>query len=86
MHFSHKDDELTQRTIDIINKGGRILLKRDGGWYLGGWTNIAAGPDLADWSHRAGALEIFNLKWAFAIAPLYGCKVVVVFPKKKINA
>lgn len=77
-----KDEKLTERTIKIIRKGGRILLKHEkDGWYLGVWTNIAAGPDKASWSRKRGALEMFNLKWAFTLAPLYGCKVVVVYPK-----
>jgi hypothetical protein len=76
-----KDEKLTQRTIRIIEKHGRILLKADDGWYLGQWTNIAGGPDKAEWSRKAGALEMFNLQWAFTIAPLYDCKVVVVYPK-----
>ena len=83
---NERDDRLTKRTIDIINKGGRIILKEKGDgfskWYLSAWTNIAAGPDKASWSKRGSALEFFNLQWAFAIAPLYDCKVVVVYPKK----
>ena len=82
-----REDRLTKRTIAICNKGGRILLKeKDDGfskWYLSAWTNIAAGPDHANWGKRASALQFFSLQWAFAIAPLYDCKVVVVYPKKK---
>jgi hypothetical protein len=74
-------ERLTDRTIKIIEKGGIILLKR-GEWYLSSWTNIASGPDNAQWAKRAGALEMFNLKWAFAIAPLYNCKVVVFYPER----
>jgi hypothetical protein len=77
-----RDESLTDRTIKIIQKHGRILLKAKDGWYLGAWTNIAAGPDKADWSRRNAAQEMFNLKWAFTIAPLYDCKVVVVYPKR----
>ena len=78
-----REDRLTKRTIDIINKHGRIVLKeKHSDWYLSSWTNIAAGPDKASWSRRHSALEFFNLQWAFAIAPLYDCKVVVVYPKK----
>lgn len=84
------DEELTKRTIKIIEAHGRILLKRDDPKYLGfpptprylsGWTNIAAGPDNASWGRRNVAIEFFNLKWARTIAPLYNCKVVVVYPK-----
>ena len=79
----------TQRTIKIIERGGRILLKRKKSgwyqdvWYLSQWTNIAAGFDKADWSQSSGALEFFNLRWAHTIAPLYDCKVVVIYPKAK---
>jgi hypothetical protein len=82
MMITKKDRKLTQRTIEIINKGGIILLKK-GDWYIGSWTNLAAGPDSVSWSKKESALQIFNLKWAFAIAPLYGCKVVVSYPKPK---
>lgn len=78
---SGKERELLNRTLKIIERGGVILLKRKDGWYLGQWTNIAAGPDKADWSKRKNALEMFNLKWALTIAPLYGCEVVVRYPK-----
>ena len=90
-HVSSKtrDDKLTERTIKIIESGGRIFLRhitkhRGGGpfSYLGHWTNIAAGPDQAHWVNRDCALEIFNLKWAFALAKLYNCKVVVFYPKR----
>ena len=77
------DQKLTNRTIKIIERGGCILLKRSDKFYLGGWTNIASGPDNTNWSKRHGALEIFDLKWAFVIAKLYNCKVVSYFPKKK---
>ncbi len=87
-----KDEKLTQRTIKNIKKGGRILLRKgkgnpnegDSHWYLDVWTNIAAGPDHAIWScSKRGALDFFNLQWALTIAPLYGAKVVVVYPKSK---
>lgn len=79
---------LTYRTIKIIEKGGDILIKRWDGWYLGCWTNIAAGYDYAHWSRRENALEICNLRVAFAIAKLYDCKVVSYYPSrrnKKVN-
>ena len=59
------------------------LALRRGDWYLHQWTNISAGTDSAHWGKRNTAMEMFDLKWAFAIAPLYKCKVVVVRPKKK---
>lgn len=68
---------LTERTCKLINDGKRILLKRKDGTYLHQWTNIAAGPDSAHWTgHKNLALEIFCLRWAFALAKLYKCKVV----------
>lgn|SRR5574337_411221 len=89
----HKEtiDALTNRTIEIIKKGGRILLRKKSHgaewipkhWYLHNWTSIAAGPDHAVWGQKKSALEFFNLRWAKAIAPLYNCKVVVVYPKTK---
>lgn len=76
------DEELTKRTIKIIEAHGHIFLKNKDGWYLSGWTNIAAGPDYAVWGRRPVALEFFNLKWAQTIAPLYDSKVVIVTPNK----
>lgn len=80
---SVKDRLLEEETCRIINKGGRILLKRKDGWYLSSWTNIAAGPDHAVWACKENALEIFNLKWAYAIASLYNANVVISYRKKK---
>jgi len=77
-----KDERLMERTCALINKGGYILLKRKDGWYLNCWTNIAGGKDLAQWGKRHCALEISNLKWAFALAKLYDCKVVVYYPDR----
>lgn len=79
-----RDEKLTERTIAMINRGGRLLLKKKGAddeYYLHCWCNIAAGPDHATFGLRNQALELFNHKWAFAIAPLYNCKVVAVYPK-----
>lgn len=83
------DEELTKRTIKIIEKSGRILLRKksEGAhwipeyWYLHCWTSIPAGPDHAVWGQKKNAMEFFNLKWALTIAPLYGCKVVVAYPE-----
>jgi hypothetical protein len=51
-------------------------------WYIHQWTNIASGPDGVRLGKRATALEIFDLKWAFALAKLYDCKVVVYYPER----
>ncbi len=86
------DEELTARSIKIIEAGGRILLRKGKGrpqegdsyWFMHAWTNVAAGPDHAIWTKsKKDTLEFFNLKWALTIAPLYGAKVIVVLPKKK---
>jgi len=80
-----RDEKLTARTIKLIERGRHIVLKRGDGWYLQCWTNIASGPDNAIWTyHRSLALEMFNLKWAFAIAPLYDCKVFSVSHKGRV--
>jgi hypothetical protein len=70
-----QDDRWTRRTIRLIESGRCLILRGDDGWYLHSWTSIPAGPDAACWGPRDRALEVFNLKWAFALAPLYGCKV-----------
>jgi len=84
------DEKLQLRTIAIIENGGRIILRYNnlateyGGTYLGVWTNFAGGISKAHWTYDISrALEIANLKWAHALAKLYNCKVVVVYPKKK---
>lgn len=78
------DKRLTERTIKIIENKGRIVIKTKDGMYLHTWSNIAAGPDNAIWTyHRKLALEMFNLKWAFTIAPLYDCKVFSISHKEK---
>jgi hypothetical protein len=70
-------DNLTDRTVKLIEQSKKIVLKRKNSyWYLHQWTNIAAGPNHAHWGLRPVALEFHNLKWAFAIAKLYDCKVV----------
>ena len=80
LHDHSREGKLEKRTIDIIKKNGKIVLKKDQ-WYLSCWCNIAAGPDKADWSGKKNAMEIFSLLWAFTIAPLYKAKVVVIYPK-----
>lgn len=78
------DELLTHITCRfIIPRGGRILLKDNRGWFLGAWSNIAAGPDNAVWARKDSALEFFDLKWALTIAPLYKAKVLVVYPPKR---
>jgi len=82
-----REGELQRRSLDILKKDGKIVLKRGDGCYLGQWTNIAAGPDEAHWTMLSNkALEMFNLLWAFTIAPLYKCKVFVIYKKGKRNA
>lgn len=52
--------------------------------YLHQSTDIAAGPDQAQWCYRKAkhsAKEFFNLKLAYTIAPLYNCDVVIFYPK-----
>lgn len=69
---------LDDRSLQLIKDGKIIVLKRNDGWYLHQWTNIAAGPDAARWGLRGVALEMFSLEWAFVIAKLYKCKVFSV--------
>jgi hypothetical protein len=71
-----RSERLTERTCKLIRQGKAIVLKRADGCYLHQWTLIQAGPDNANWSEkRELAMEVFSLEWAFAIAPLYKCKV-----------
>lgn len=77
MKESKRDQRLTDRTCKLINQGCSIYLKRKKDTrYLHSWTNIAAGWDKAQWGKLENALEIFDLKWAFALAKLYKCTVV----------
>lgn len=85
MPTSKTDERLTERTCKLIREGKYLILKTRGGSYLHCWTNIAAGPDYACWGKREFALEMFNLKWAFAIAPLYKCRVYSYDPKTGIE-
>jgi hypothetical protein len=72
-------NKYTDRTCALIRRGRSILLKREDGTYLDQWTCIQAGPDSVTWTYdRATAMAFHNLDWAFAIARLYGCKVVSV--------
>lgn len=86
MKRSKTDERLTERTCRLIRQGCDIYLrsKKDGS-YLHHWTNIAAGWDKASWGGREHALEIFDLKWAFALARLYRCKVVSYNREKNIE-
>ncbi len=71
-----RKEKLTVRTCKLINEGKIIVLRRADGAYLGQHTCIQAGPDSVHWTYwPCLAMDIFNLEWAFAIAPLYGCKV-----------
>lgn len=83
---SKRDEQLTERTCKLIKQGFCIYLKKKKeDWYLHAWTNIAAGWDKAQWGRLNNALEIMDLKTAFAIAPLYGCKVVSYNHSKNIE-
>lgn len=75
-------ERLRDRTCAIIDRDGIILLKR-GPWYLGQWTNVAAGREGEDWGWRHGALGFSDLEIAFAVAPVYDAKVVVFYPRGK---
>lgn len=72
--------KLTERTIKLIEQGYRIVLRSidDPEYYLQCHTNIAGGPDKAYWSRIPSAMDIDNLEWAFALAPLYNCDVWAV--------
>jgi len=91
MNKKDKAQILSDRTIEIINRGGRIVLRKpkdngtSGHWYLHAWTNLAAGWDKAVWGRQNAALEFMDLALAFAIAPLFKAKVAVVWsrPKRK---
>jgi len=82
-----RDEKLTERTCKLIQEKKLIILRRPNGAYLGQHTCVQAGPDSAHWTNwRACAMDVFSLKWAFAIAPLYGCKVYSYkpcLPKKR---
>lgn len=81
---SNRSTRLMERTCRIIEDHGRIVLRKNSDdWYLGHWTNIAAGIDSVSWARRNVALEFMTLELAYVVAPLYGCHVVVVYPKKK---
>jgi len=71
-----RDERYTERTCKLIRACKLIILKRPDGTYLGQHTMIQAGPDCVSWTYwRVCAMDVFDLKWAFAIAKLYGCKV-----------
>ncbi len=70
------------RTCEIIQKHGYILLKRADGWYLHQHTNLAAGFDSAVWGQRESALHFDSLEWAFIAADYLECKVVSFYPER----
>ncbi len=70
------------RTCEIIEKGGVILLKLKSGWYLQQHTSLAAGYDSAVWGWRPAAMQFHELDWAFIVAKQYECKVVVWYPER----
>lgn len=75
--MTSRKERLRDRTMGLIYEQKRILIKNKERGYLHCWTNVAAGPDQAQWTRNTStALEFFSLEWAFAIAPLYDCKVV----------
>lgn len=75
-----RDERLTDRTCKLINEGKGIFLRKKEHAryvYVGQWTCIQGGPDNTHWTYWSRcAMEIGDLKWAFALAKLYGCKVV----------
>ncbi len=72
---------MRDRTCEIIEAGGLILIKRHG-WYLGQHSSIAGGPDAGHWVWRLAAMQFSDVDWAFSIARLYGGKVVVWYPNR----
>jgi hypothetical protein len=91
MKNTKRQEKLMDRTCKLINSGRYIVLKKVPGKdeaefspsYLHQWTMIQAGPDDAQWTDDVSlAMDIFSLEWAFAIAPLYGCKVYSVKRKR----
>jgi len=85
----NRSEKLMQRTCQIIEKHGRILVVRHDEiglscrWYIGCWTNLAAGKDRLHWSRQKEALSFSDLEVALAIARLYKCRVVVAYPKNR---
>ncbi len=77
----HYNTRLMDRTCEIINRGGVILLKRADGWYLGQHTNISAGYGDAAWGCRLYSMHVDNLELAFALAKYFECKVVSYYPR-----
>lgn len=75
---------LSQRTTKINDRGGRIVLKKADGTYLYQYTHIPSGPNGVEYvSDPKFAMIIDNLEWAFNLARLYDCKVIVRYPKAK---
>lgn len=80
-----RKERLSDRTCKYINQGKGIFLKhKTNGSYLGQWTCIQGGIDMAHWTNWKGmAMEINDLEWAFGLAKLYNCKVMIRTHKKK---
>ncbi len=77
-----RKERYMDRTCEIIERHGFILLKRNNGWYLHQHTNLASGFDAAVWGTRPAALHIDSLEWAFVLAKHYEAKVVSYYPKR----
>jgi hypothetical protein len=71
-------ERYTDRTCAIIKRGGRILIKAEDGWYVGGWSNIAGGEDYILWTSRPHAQEFGDLTVAFAVSKIFTRKKVKV--------
>ena len=82
MSLRKYDESLMDRTCDIINNGGYILLKR-GPWYLSQHSSIEADFDSAVWCSRPGAMHFDTLELAKLLAPYFECKVVIYYPNGK---
>ncbi len=76
------DEALMDRTCEIIERGGYILLKR-GEWYLHQHTCIQADFDSAVWGRRSAAMHIDTLELARLLAPYFECEIVVYYPRGK---
>ncbi len=70
------------RTCEIIENHGFIILKRGDKWYLQQHTHLAGGTDAAVWGTRDAAMHFDSLEWAFIVAKHYECKVVSYYPKR----
>ena len=86
----NRSEKLMQRTCQIIEKHGRILVVRHDEnrklmfrWYIGCWTNLAAGKNQLHGADKKKPYRSLDLEVALAIARLYKCRVVVAYPKNR---